>query len=80
MRCGTIVYRNADGSPGEAVDFVADDAEFLQSENLHGTNSQGEFFHDVGDKTKPEPADEVIDWLLEEFLEYRKKQGAGSTL
>lgn len=70
MRCGTIVYRNADGSPGEAVDFVAGDAEFSQSENLHN----------VGDKISVEPADEVIDWLLEEFLEYRKKQGAGSTL
>ena len=61
MRCGTIVYRNADGSPGETVDFVASDK-------------------DVGDKISVEPADEVIDWLLEEFLEYRKKQGAGSTL
>ena len=70
MRCGTIVYRNADGSPGEAVDFVAGDTEFSQSENLHN----------VGDKISVEPADEVIDWLLEEFLEYRKKQGAGSTL
>lgn len=60
MRCGTIVYRNADGSPGEAVDFVAGDK-------------------DVGDKISVEPADEVIDWLLEEFLEYRKKQTVGST-
>lgn len=60
MRCGTIVYRNADGSPGEAVDFVASDK-------------------DVGDKISVEPADEVIDWFLEEFLEYKKNQTVGST-
>ena len=65
MRCGTIVYRNADGSPGEAVDFVASDKDVSDK--------------DVSDKISVEPADEVIDWLLEEFLEYRKKQTVGST-
>ena len=54
MRCGTIVFRNADGSPGEAVDFVAG----------YGGAEHPEF----------EPADEVVDWLLDEFLEYKKKQ------